>query len=103
MLCLGLLFDGVLSSNLSYIHKERNYQDRSIYVYTADPGAMGTAYHYFYLKCHLPLNRYELTQITKTNWMREYSFEVIDDELIIDDKSEEGSVQKIDLSTFKCS
>ena len=43
LLCLGILLEGISSSNLDYIHKEKNYQNRSIYVYTADPGAMGTA------------------------------------------------------------
>lgn len=102
LLLLGIMFEGMSSSNLDYIHKEKSYAERSIYVYTADPGAMGKAYHYFYLKCPLPFNRYELTEITKTNWMYEYTFEVIDNELIIEDKSENGEIKKIDISSFYC-
>ena len=102
LLLLGIMLEGMSSSNLDYIHKEKSYAERSIYVYTADPGAMGKAYHYFYLKCPLPFNRYELTEITKTNWMYEYTFEVIDNELIIEDKSENGEIKKFDISSFYC-
>lgn len=102
LLLLGIMFEGVSSSNLDYIHKEKSYAERSIYVFTADPGAMGKAYHYFYLKCSLPLNRYELTEITKTNWMYEYNFEVVDNELIIEDQSENGEIKKFDISSFQC-
>ena len=68
---LGVLIDATLGSNRDYFHKEFEIGNNTIYVFTADPGAMGTAYHYFYLKCPLPLNRYELTFIEKTNWVWE--------------------------------
>lgn len=102
LLLLGIMFEAISSSNLDYIHKEKSYAERSIYIYTADPGAMGKAYHYFFLKCPLSFNRYELTEITKTNWMYEYTFEVIDNELIIEDKSENGEIKKFDVSSFHC-
>ena len=102
LLCLGILFEGISSSNLDYLHKEKNFNGRSIYVYTADPGAMGTAYHYFYLKCQLPLNRYELKLIKKTGWMYEYDFEVRGNNLIITDKSEEGKTHLFDITNFTC-
>lgn len=102
LLCLGILVEGIFFSDLDYLHKEKNYQNRSIYVYTADPGAMGTAYHYFFLKCPLPLNRYELRRITRTNWMRKFSFAVVGNELLIEDKGEGGTTQTIDITGFKC-
>lgn len=102
LLLLGIVFESAFSANLDDIHREKNYSNRTIYVYTADPGAMGKAYHYFYLKCPLPLNRYELTEITTTDWMYEYSFDVIDNELIIEDKSKNGKTEKFDISSFQC-
>ena len=68
---IGVLIDATLGTNRDYFHKEFAIENNPIYVFTADPGAMGTAYHYFYLQCPLPLNRYELTFIEKTNWVWE--------------------------------
>ena len=102
LLCLGILFEGISSSNLDYLHKEKTFIDRTIYVGTADPGAMGKAYHYFYLKCQLPLNRYELELIKKMGWMYEYGFEVQENNLIVTDKSEKGKTHIFDITNFTC-
>ena len=75
---LGVLIDATLEANRDYFHKEFEIGNNTIYVFTADPGAMGTAYHYFYLKCPLPLNRYELTFIEKTNWVWELELKASD-------------------------
>jgi len=75
---LGVLIDATLGSNRDYFHKEFEIGNNTIYVFTADPGAMGTAYHYFYLKCPLPLDRYELTFIEKTNWVWELELKASD-------------------------
>ncbi|CAB9494298.1 hypothetical protein [Alteromonas macleodii] len=74
----GVLIDATLGTNRDYFHKEFEIENNTIYVYTADPGAMGTAYHYFYLKCPLPLNRYELKFIEKTNWVWELELKASD-------------------------
>ena len=75
---LGVLIDATLGTNRDYFHKEFAIENNTIYVFTADPGAMGTAYHYFYLECPLPLNRYELTFIEKTNWVWELELKASD-------------------------
>ena len=75
---LGVLIDATLGTNRDYFHKEFAIENNTIYVFTADPGAMGTAYHYFYLKCPLPLNRYELRFIEKTNWVWEIELKTSD-------------------------
>lgn len=75
---LGVLIDATLGTNRDYFHKEFAVENNTIYVFTADPGAMGTAYHYFYLKCPLPLNRYELKFIEKTNWVWELEIKTSD-------------------------
>ncbi|WP_254693683.1 hypothetical protein [Shewanella sp. MEBiC00475] len=101
-LYLGIWLEGASSSDLNYMHKEKTFDDRTIYVYTADPGAMGKAYHYFYLKCRLPFDRYELKIITKMDWMYEYSFEVKDNELVVINKNEQGKIKGINLSDINC-
>ena len=76
---IGVLIDTTLGTNRDYFHKEFEIENNTIYVFTADPGAMGTAYHYFYLKCPLPLNRYELKFIKKANWVGDVELKDSDD------------------------
>lgn len=101
-LLLGVLFSGIFSSSFDSLHKEKTFNDQTIYVYTADPGAMGTAQHYFYLKCLRPLNRYELKLIKKTGWIYEFDFEVRKNNLMIIDKSENGKTHAFDMSNITC-
>ena len=75
---IGVLIDATLGTNRDYFHKEFAIENNTIYVFTADPGAMGTAYHYFYLECPLPFSRYELTFIEKTNWVWELELKASD-------------------------
>ena len=65
----GAIFNSDALYRLDEVHRQKAFEDRTIYVYTADPGAMGRAYHYFYQMCGLPLNRYELNLIIKTTWL----------------------------------
>lgn len=100
-LSLGIFFSSLLSSDLSDIHKEKLFDEYSIYVYTANPGAMGKAYHYFYIKCPKPFARYGLTQVKKLDWMREFDFEVKNSELLIVPKYlDEAVSQRVDLTKF---
>jgi len=101
-LLLGVMYEGVSSLDLNYLHKEKTFNERTIYVNTINSGAVGKSYHYFYLKCQLPLNRYELKQIKKVGWMREYSFEMKDNDLIITDKSKNGVSQNFNVTNFSC-
>jgi hypothetical protein len=87
---------------LTLYTKKKTFNDQTIYVYTADPGAMGTAQHYFYLKCLRPLNRYELKLIKKTGWIYEFDFEVRKNNLMIIDKSENGKTHAFDMSNITC-
>ena len=66
---LGVMFDATQMTSHDYFHKEFEMENNTIYVFTADPGAMGKAYHYFYLKCPRSLNRYELKLIEKAGWV----------------------------------
>ncbi|QDP02348.1 hypothetical protein FNC98_13935 [Thalassotalea sp. PS06] len=76
MLTLGILFLTASDSDLRYIHQEQSVDEHTIYIHTADPGAMAKAYHYVYLKCPLPFNRYALHTIGRLNWMREFSLDL---------------------------
>ncbi|AEA98846.1 hypothetical protein [Alteromonas mediterranea] len=76
---IGVLIDATLGTNRDYFHKEFAIENNTIYVFTADPGAMGTAYHYFYLKCPLPLNRYKLELIDKAKWVGDVELKDSDD------------------------
>lgn len=86
---MGVLIDATLGTNRDYFHKEFAIENNTIFVFTADPGAMGTAYHYFYLKCPLPLNRYELKFIEKTNWVWELELKASDSGLDVFNQSGE--------------
>ncbi|WP_175439555.1 hypothetical protein [Alteromonas lipolytica] len=100
MLLLGIMFSGVSMSPADYVHKEKIFDNTTIYAYTADPGAMGRAYHHFYLKCPRALGRYELIKIAKLNWMGSFEFAVVNDELIVDE--ENGTSHQYTLSDFSC-
>ena len=103
LLCLGILFNSSSLSTPDYIHKQSMFNDRTIYIYTADPGAMGKAYHYAYLNCPLLFGRYELKRIAKLNWMREYTFYIEKSNLIVIDKSSDGLTYTFDMGDITCS
>ena len=102
LLSLGILFEAIFSSDFNYTHKEKTFNNHSIYVYTADPGAMGTANHYFYLKCQLPLNRYKLIEIAKLDWMYKFNFTVEENTLVVTDNKQVKNVHRLDFSKFNC-
>ncbi|MCG9697277.1 hypothetical protein [Shewanella sp. Isolate11] len=102
LLCLGIFWNGIFPSSSDYLHQEKAFEQRAIYVHTSDPGAMGKAYHHFYLKCPLAFNRYKLTYITQMDWMGLYDFYLSRNKLVIDNKDKNGSIHRIDLSPFNC-
>lgn len=88
MLLLGILFGEVLSAPADYVHREQTFGNDTVYVYTFDPGAMGKAYHYFYIKCPAPLGRYQLNMVSRLNWMRDFSFTLDGEQLLV--KEQDG-------------
>jgi hypothetical protein len=98
---LGVLIDATLGTNRDYFHKEFAIENNTIYVFTADSGAMGTAYHYFYLKCPLPLNRYELRFIEKTNWVWEIELKTSDNGFDVFNQRGEFKY-RVSLGEVKC-
>ncbi|WP_213609963.1 hypothetical protein [Pseudoalteromonas sp.] len=102
LLCLGIMLNGTSLSRLDYIHKQSTFDDRTIYIYTADPGAMGKAYHYAYLNCPLAFGRYELKQIAKFSWMHQYTFYIEKNNLVVIDKNPSGLTHTFDMSNITC-
>lgn len=98
---LVVFLDASFGSNKNYIYHEQTFNDRTFYVYTADPGAFGTAHHYVYLKCPASFNRYELELIANLSWMRDYKMSLKGDNLIFENDSEEGKTV-LDVSEFYC-
>ncbi|WP_105174140.1 MULTISPECIES: hypothetical protein [unclassified Pseudoalteromonas] len=98
---LVVFLDASFGSNKDYIYHEQTFNDRTFYVYTADPGAFGTAHHYVYLKCPASFNRYELELIANISWMRDYKMSLEGDNLIFENDSEEGKTV-LDVSEFYC-
>ena len=108
-LCLlSLMFSdaSVSETQLDYLHKEQSFADTVIYVNTVDPGAMGSAYHYFYLKCPKPNNRFHLVFLKKLKWMRNYDFVVNNNVLLVTEIIEPSKPSKapimIDLKPHQC-
>ncbi|KGJ96678.1 hypothetical protein [Thalassotalea sp. ND16A] len=98
LLSLGLLFIGI-EGDLNKKHREEKFDGFSIYALTSDPGAMGKAYHYFYIKCPKPMGRYGLTLIKKFDWLGKFEFDVSQNILSI--KTSDGNVEELDISTLK--
>lgn len=101
MLLMGLIMSDLLKTNGDDEHKEQTFGDKTIYVYTFDPGAMGKAYHHFYLKCPKPLGRYQLSRIETLDWMPNFSINLENEQLIV--VAEDGTTSKFDISKISCS
>lgn len=102
VLVFGILFSMYVQPNYDYIHREKQFNNLTIYVYTLDPGAMGKAYHYFSVKCPLAFNRYKLNYIARTNWMKDFEFNVEENTLIITDAREPYNVTTFDIREQQC-
>ena len=103
-LLLGNLFFGIMAPK-DYIHYEQSAGQDSFYVYTADPGAMGTAYHHVYLKCPLPFNRYELIKVGKTRWLKVFDIKRGDNSVALISKgTTDGShkVYRLSMENVSC-
>ena len=100
MLLLGILFGEVLSAPADYVHREQTFGNDTVYVYTFDPGAMGKAYHYFYIKCPAPLGRYQLNMVSRLNWMRDFSFTLDGEQLLV--KEQDGETFEFTITEHHC-
>ena len=98
---LVVFLDATFSSNKDYIYQEQTFNNRTFYVYTADPGAFGKAHHYVYLKCPASFNRYELEFIAKLSWIKNFKMSLVSDDLIFKGESEQYT-KVLNVSTFHC-
>ncbi len=77
-------------------------EDGNIYVYTADAGAMGKSYHYFYYIKLDEYGFYTLQLIAKLDWLGEFNFQQKENLLIIDHKDFNGEqIKQLDLTAFR--
>ncbi|WP_126801852.1 hypothetical protein [Pseudidiomarina donghaiensis] len=102
VLTLGVFAMFIFPTNFQYVHRNQDVEGGTIYVYTADPGAMGTAYHYVYLQCTLPLNRYQLTYIAQLTWMRNFQIAVDNDDVVITDTNNPETVHRHPIPDYPC-
>jgi len=102
LLIIGIVFSMYVQPDYDYIHRENQFNNTTIYVYTFDPGAMGRAYHYFSVKCPLAFNRYKLNYIARTNWMKDFEFNVQEKTLEITDGREPYNVTTFNISEQQC-
>ncbi|AXV65299.1 MULTISPECIES: hypothetical protein [Pseudoalteromonas] len=98
---LVMFLDATFGSHKDYIYQEHTLNDRTFYVYTADPGAFGKAHHYVYLKCPASFNRYELEFIAKLSWIKNFKMSLVSDDLIFKGESEQYT-KVLNVSTFHC-
>lgn len=102
LLLLGVLFDGASEPDYVNKHTEKKFNSQTIYVYTQDSGAIGNSYLYFYLKCQLPFNRYELKLIKKMDWMSDYDFEVQESNLVVFENDNGRQFHTVDMGSLSC-
>ena len=96
-LSMGLLTMG-FGASLEEKHRAKHYDNLSIYVLTSDPGAMGSAYHSFFIQCPKTLSFYDLTLIIKIDWLRDFDFHKQGNMLIVSASNTE--TMSFDLSEF---
>ncbi|MBE7214729.1 hypothetical protein IGW68_06090 [Shewanella benthica] len=100
-LLLGLLFVVAEPKNDQF-HIEKQFTNYTIYARTVDPGAIGKAYHYFYVKCPKPLGFYQLHLIKKIDWLGEFKLKINQNKLVIRSRNNvRSSTNRLDLSKVK--
>ncbi len=75
----------------------------NIAVYTADPGAMGRAYHYFSYFCRNDYGFYRLAPISRLDWLGEFEFTEQQGELVITATARETEQIRLAIGDYHCS
>ncbi|MCP4865340.1 MAG: hypothetical protein GY897_15465, partial [Alteromonas sp.] len=57
-------------------------------------------YHYFYMECPEPLGRYQLNEVARLNWMRNFSFGLDGEQLVV--KEEGGEIFEFSITEHRC-
>lgn len=95
--CLAYLF-------LDFAPQAKQYRlQGNIAVYTADPGAMGRAYHYFSYVCRNDYGFYQLTPISRLNWLGEFEFTEQHGELVITGSAAGTEPIRLAIAQYQCS
>lgn len=75
----------------------------NIAVYTADPGATGRAYHYFSYICRNDYGFYQLTPISRQDWLGEFEFTEQHGELVITGSAAGAEQIRLAIAQYQCS
>ena len=74
----------ICMSYLIFGDKTKFYQENgNIHLYTADTGAMGKSYHYFYFICRGKFGFFTPITISREDWLGQFSFEQSGNQLVI--------------------
>lgn len=74
----------------------------NIAVYTADPGAMGRAYHYFSYFCRNDFGFYRLTPIGRLDWLGDFTISEQQAELVITPLRNNTDAVRLSLIGYSC-
>ncbi|QSX34289.1 hypothetical protein JYB87_03285 [Shewanella avicenniae] len=101
---LGVMLNLPSAGYLEHFHNEFSLDGQPFYVYTADPGAFGTAYHYVYRVCPRPLGRYELKELGRLDWMGDIQFHLEGSEFVATGESspDKPREQRLSLANSDC-
>ncbi|EHR40499.1 hypothetical protein [Alishewanella jeotgali] len=101
LLLLSLVGVGYLFAGFAPLSQQFRLQG-NIAVYTADPGAMGRAYHYFSYFCRNDYGFYRLEPISRLDWLGEFDFNEQQGELVITAVRHEPQEIRLPLTDFSC-
>jgi hypothetical protein len=108
LLTAGILHSCLLAlicmSYLIFGDKTKFYQENgNIHLYTADTGAMGKSYHYFYFICRGKFGFFTPIPISREDWLGQFSFEQSGNQLVIRQlNNDQTNVITRDIPTSSC-
>lgn len=101
LVLMSLVGVGYLFAGFAPLSEQFRLQG-NIAVYTADPGAMGRAYHYFSYFCRNDFGFYRLTPIRRVDWLGEFTMTQLEDELVITPLFDHSAAVRLSLAGFSC-
>ncbi|GIU44560.1 hypothetical protein [Shewanella colwelliana] len=91
LLAMGVFMSLTFAKSGDQEQRVKTFGEHTLYMTTADPGAFGKAYHYFYLQCPMSMGRYELKLIEKLDWVGDVDFDLKGNTLLIYLKNGSGN------------
>ncbi|MDD4862791.1 MAG: hypothetical protein PHE38_02140 [Alishewanella agri] len=102
LLLLSLVGVGYAFAGFAPLSKQFRLEGH-IAVFTADPGAMGKAYHYFSYFCRNRYGFYHLEPISRQNWLGQFDYIEQGGELVITSTTYDGQKEiRLSLAEYGC-